>query len=330
MIIPLLLLIFCYRSHIHNQCKKDIKCLKNNFIMKLNKLNNQIKNTDKAIEPFIGNITDWFSSTSSTNLPISSGIISNENLSILEKKINDNMKKSNTFPPSEINGNIDDFKDSDNSDMLKGIAGKPNVNTLQKPYEQNSNNKVFQPQPIFNDTKKNTKEYTKEETKEDTQEDTKEDTKEETKDKIPSVIASKKLDKKSLFGSCQFFNDKCPDKYIPIGNFSIQNIGNNNILTCGSVQNTKPGHAIAKIKNNAIYEIHITDPGHGFNPSSPPKISIEGGKGHGATAESVVDDDGYLKLIKVIHPGYNYTETPNILIDAPFMNSSCHLCCKDE
>ena len=320
MIIPLLLLIFCYRSHIHNQCKNDIKCLKNNFIMKLNKLNNQIKNTDKAIEPFIGNITDWFSSTPSTNLPISSGIVANENLSILEKKINDNMKTSNTFPPVEINGNIDDFKDSDNSDMLKGIAGKPNINTLQKPYEQNSNNKVSQ--PIFNNNNNNNNNNINDINDIN-------DIKEETKDKIPPVIVSKNLDKKSLFGSCQFFNDKCPDKYIPLGNFSVQNIGNN-ILTCGTVQNTKPAHAIAKIKNNSIYEIHITDPGHGFNPSSPPKISIEGGKGHGGTAESVVDDDGYLKLIKVIHPGYNYTETPNILIDAPFMNSSCHLCCKDE
>ena len=136
--------------------------------------------------------------------------------------------------------------------------------------------------------------------------------------------------KKSLLGSCQFFNDKCPDNYHPLGNFSIQGISSNSILTCGNVQNTKPARAIAQIKNNSIYEIHITDTGHGFNPSSPPKISIEGGKGHGATAEAVIDDDGFLKLIKVINPGYNYSETPNILIDAPFMNSSCHLCCANE
>ena len=87
---------------------------------------------------------------------------------------------------------------------------------------------------------------------------------------------------------------------------------------------------IAEIKNNSIYEIHITDQGHGFNPKSSPKVNIEGGKGHGATAQAVIDDDGFLKIIKVINPGYNYTETPNVLIDAPFMNSSCHLCCSDE
>jgi hypothetical protein len=125
---------------------------------------------------------------------------------------------------------------------------------------------------------------------------------------------SQNPDLKTLFGSCQFFNDKCPDKYHPLGNFSIQGTGSGNILTCGNVQNTKPAKAIAQIKNNAIYEIHITDQGHGFNPSSPPKVSIEGGKGHGATAEAVIDDDGFLKIIKVINPGYNYTTLPTIRI----------------
>jgi hypothetical protein len=302
-------------------------------MIKLNKLNNQIKNTDEAIEPFIGNLSNWFSNTPSTNLPISSGIVANENLSVLEKKINDNMKASNSFPPTEINGNIDDFKDSDNSEILNGIDGKPNLKSLEKPFQQLPNNKI--PQSIFNkennDKENNDKENNNKENnnKENKEKDNK-NLENILKNKVPPLITPAKLDKKTLFGSCQFFNDKCPDKYIPIGNFSIQNIGNSNILSCGNVQNTKPAHAIAKIKNNAIYEIYITDPGHGFNPSSPPKVSIEGGRGHGATAESVIDDDGYLKLIKIIHPGYNYTETPNVLIEAPFMNSSCHLCCKDE
>jgi hypothetical protein len=132
----------------------------------------------------------------------------------------------------------------------------------------------------------------------------------------------------SILGTCQFFNDTCPQDYYPLGNFSVQGVGNSSVLMCGNVQNTKPAKAIAQIKNNALYEIYITDQGHGFNPKTPPKVSIEGGKGHGATAEAIVDDDGFLKIIKIINPGYNYTETPNILIDTPFMNSSCHLCCK--
>jgi hypothetical protein len=133
---------------------------------------------------------------------------------------------------------------------------------------------------------------------------------------------------KNVLGSCNFFNDKCPDDYQPLGNFSISGSGNNTILSCGNVDNVKPAKAIAQIKSNSVHEINILDPGLGFNPSKPPKIYIEGGKGNGAQAEAVIDDNGYLKIIKIINPGYNYTETPNIIIEAPFMNSSCHLCCK--
>ena len=56
--------------------------------------------------------------------------------------------------------------------------------------------------------------------------------------------------------------------------------------------------------------------------------TIVGGKGNGGHAEAIVDDDGYLKLIKIIHPGNFYTETPNIIIEPPLMNSNCHFCCK--
>ena len=94
------------------------------------------------------------------------------------------------------------------------------------------------------------------------------------------------------------------------------------------MQNTQPAKAIAQIKNNSVNDIVVIDKGQGFNPSKPPTVKIEGGNGNGATAEAVIDDDGYLKIIKVIHPGYNYTETPNVMIEAPLMNSSCHLCCK--
>jgi hypothetical protein len=299
-----------------------MKCLKEKLIFNLNDINNKLKNSalkkinnsptiieeqnrDDNIEGFFGGLGSWFSGSAPTNLPVSPGIVGNENLGLLEKKINDNMKKSDKFPPTELNGNSDDFKDSDNLDLLANINSKPLSKSLEKPFLINNNNPI--PEAKFDEKNKS---------------------KETVLPKPPSIV-EKKQNVKDLFESCQFFNDKCPDKYHPLGNFSIQGMGNSSILTCGNVQNTKPAHAIAQIKNNTVYEIHITDQGHGFNPSSPPKVSIEGGKGHGATAESVVDDDGFLKLIKVINPGYNYSETPNILIDAPYMNSSCHLCCKD-
>lgn len=320
--IPLALLVLCYRRYVYNYCQNDMKCLKEKLIFNLNDINNKLKNSalnkvnnnstfieeekkDENIEGFLGGLGSWFSGNSPTNLPVSPGIVANENLGILEKKINDSMKKSDKFPPSELNGNSDDFKDSDNLDLLANINSKPLSKSLEKPFLINNNNPI--PEAKFDEKNKS---------------------KETVLPKPPSIV-EKKQNVKDLFESCQFFNDKCPDKYHPLGNFSIQGIGNSSILTCGNVQNTKPAHAIAQIKNNSVYEIHVTDQGHGFNPTSPPKVSIEGGKGHGATAEAVIDDDGFLKLIKVINPGYNYSETPNILIDAPYMNSSCHLCCKD-
>ena len=124
---------------------------------------------------------------------------------------------------------------------------------------------------------------------------------------------------------CQFFSESCPEKYKSMGNFSIE--GGN--LSCGNIVNTKPAKAVAEIKNNTIYDIHITDPGHGFNPQKPPKVTIQGGRGRDATAEAIVGDDGFLKVIKITNAGFNYTETPNVMIDAPFMNSSCTMCCKE-
>lgn len=129
-------------------------------------------------------------------------------------------------------------------------------------------------------------------------------------------------------GQCNFYHDNCPSNHRDLGNFSITGLENNMSLNCGNVQNTKPAKAIAEIKNNSVNDIVVIDKGQGFNPSKPPTVKIEGGNGNGASAEAVIDDDGYLKIIKVIHPGYNYTETPNVMIEAPLMNSSCHLCCK--
>lgn len=294
--IPLILLILWYKYYIYTYCKYDLKCAKDRLVSGVS--NTPVKKPDQ-IEGFFG---DWFSGNSTpTNLPVSAGTVGNENLSTLEKKINDKMSISSKFPPTELNGNSDDFKDSDNTDILQSIGSKPYTNKpLPVPDAVFSKNNTSRPSPSS------------------------------PSPPPPPVLVQPKPDIKSLLGSCQFFNDKCPDSHYALGNFSIEGVGSNSILSCGNVQNTKPAKAVAQIKNNSVYEIHITDPGHGFTPTNIPKVSIEGGKGHGATAEAVVDDDGFLKLIKVINPGYNYSETPNVLIDAPFMNSSCHLCCKEN
>ena len=358
-IIPLVLLILWYRNYVYNYCQNDMKCLKEKLIFNLDNINNKLemesfkikkqieeeeqekeqeeeelkKNIDEevVVEGFFGGLSSWFSGSSPSELNVNPGTLPNESLSILEKKISNKTIKSNKFPPEELDGSIDDFKDSDNSELLNFTQNKndkKNIKPLVKPNNENKNNEA-----VFsnNNLNKNIPPASEGIIKLDNiSKNVNKVDKKDFKEKPKLEIDTKKQDKKSLFGNCQFFNDKCPDNYSPLGNFSIQGVSSNSILTCGNVQNTKPARAIAEIKNNSVYEIHITDQGHGFNPSSVPKVSIESGKGHGATAEAVVDDDGFLKIIKVINPGYNYSETPRVIIDAPFMNSSCHLCCKNE
>ena len=309
--ILLIILIICYRTYVYNQCKYDMKCLKNKLVTKLNNLNQNLKNyinisTDSSteieidkVEGFFGGFGNFFSGSTPTDLPVSPGSLPTENLNILEKKINDKMIISNKFPP-DLNGNIDDFKDLDNRDLLKitNKGVKPNI-------ENKDPVAIFDKPIIKNDLPIK---------------------------KIDSINISKPVEDlsiKKLLGKCQFYNDKCPIDHHELGNFSIQGVSNGISLMCGNVENTKPAKAIAQIKNNMVYEIHITDPGSGFNPILPPKITIEGGKGTGAIAEGIVDDNGLLKIIKILSPGYNYSDTPNILIDPPYMNGSCHLCCKD-
>lgn len=301
----LILMVLLYRNYVYQYCKNDMKCLKNKLIFSLNKLNeinelNKPKEEEQEIEGFFGGLGGWFSGSSPSavpTLPVSPGSFQNENLNTLERKINDKMTLSNKFPPTELNGNSDDFKDASNDAILKTdaifnkpIGLKPSLSTMSKPVASVIPVVISKPDtPI-------------------------------------TPVAAPNM--QSLLGTCQFYNDKCPDKYFELGNFGIEGVMGNSTLKCGNVQNSKPAKAIAQIKNNTVYEIHVVDKGQGYNPSDPPKIIIEGGKGNGCVAQSIVDDDGYLKVIKIINPGYNYTETPNIIIEANKTNISCHLCCK--
>lgn len=142
---------------------------------------------------------------------------------------------------------------------------------------------------------------------------------------LPKEVMSNQM---SMFKECNFYSDKCPGGYNDFGSIGLSGMDKNVMLSCGNVENTKPGKAIARIKNNSLEEIIVLEKGHGYNPDKPPKVTIVGGKGNGAHCDAVIDDDGYLSLIKVVHPGNFYTETPNIIIEPPMMNSNCHFCCK--
>jgi len=351
-IIPLSLLYICNKRMIKEGCDYNLTCIKNeleNNIKNFNKsyetneaFRNKLKKKltqeeeehnppqeEEMIEGFFDGIKGWFSGSSPisiTNnppmlLPPPANVHQNinESLDSLNKKKNPLV--SSKFPPDD-NEDIPNLLETNGIDITE-------KNTKNNKMPSTMDNKIIDVDFVKS---KNVKDISN--NNEDIKLDN--DIKLIKKDnKIPSKIVKKDSvsssssnNISSMFGKCQFFNTKCPDGYNSFGNFSIEGVGSNLSLSCGNVRDTKPAKAVAEIKNNAIYEIHILEQGHGYIPNQPPRITIEGGKGNGASAEAVVDDNGYLKLIKVVNPGYNYTETPNIVIEAQSNDSNCHFCCK--
>ncbi len=336
LIVPLVLLVVCYRNYVNNYCNNNIKCLKerlennltelkNKYSYDVNNYNNDHNNDNEpVVEGFIDGISNWFSnSNNATPLPPVSSFALNTPTTYSNVPL-----ISTTFPPKDLGPNKDnEFKDADNKELLNSLEKRPNnivpLNTVVKP-SNNINNAIHLNPIIKPPIDMNIKE-------------TMDNSSPANPPPPPNSLSkfaqqrqndnSEKIELKSLLKKCQFHHDKCPDKHTPLGNFSIEGIGSHSILNCGNVKDTKPVKAIAIVKNNSLYDIHIIDHGHGFDKNKPPNVTIEGGKGNGATAEAVVDDDGRVKIIKIIHPGYNYSETPNVIVDPPLMNSSCHLCC---
>ena len=297
---------------------------------------------EEIIEPFFDGIKGWFSgsSPSSTNasppmlLPPPANVHQNinESLDSLNKKKTPLV--STKFPPDDnedipnllqTNG-IDVTEGNDKNKMPSGTMDNKIINVDfvkgKNVKDISTNNEDIKLDNDIKLIKKDNKTQPKIVKKNSSDDDS-------SSTKLPLKADSSSNNISSMFGKCQFFNTKCPDGYNSFGNFSIEGVGSNLSLSCGNVRDTKPAKAVAQIKNNAIYEIHILEQGHGYIPSQPPRITIEGGKGNGASAEAVVDDNGYLKLIKVVNPGYNYTETPNIVIEAHSNDSNCHFCCKE-
>jgi hypothetical protein len=350
-IIPLLLLYICNKRMIKDRCDYNLTCIKNeleNNIKKFNKsyetnesFRNKLKKKlqseeeespqeEEMIEPFFDGIKGWFSGSSpssTTNpMPMLLPPPANVHQNINESLDSLNKKKtplvSSKFPPDD-NEDIPNLLETNGIDVSE--ANNKNKLELNK-----NKNKIINVDVVKS---KNVKDISN--NNEDIKLDN--DIKLIKKDKTPlpkiskeeSISSSSSNNISSLFGKCQFFNEKCPEGYNSFGNFSIEGIGSNLSLSCGNVRDTKPGKAVAEIKNNAIYEIHILEQGHGYIPNQPPRITIEGGKGNGASAEAIVDDNGYLKIIKVVNPGYNYSETPNVVIEAHSNDSNCHFCCKE-
>jgi len=353
LIIPLIIIILLYSTYTHNICRYNSQCTKKKLIKNIDEITNYLNKKlnysveepepeEEVVEGFFSGIADWFYGSTPNNL--NSDFPPEANTSMLKNQ------------PVEINNvSPDEMKDSNNSDLLNSLNGNTkkieeeikkklgsiqnnNVNQKQKipiDYVNISNKTAEIPLAYDQNQKITTKSYnpllpyslkdqalTIPKKTEQFTDNYLEEEQEEEEYNLSKVKTA------NLFGKCNFYNDSCPNNFTDLGNFSIGGLESNTTLTCGNVQNTKPASAIAIIRNNSIFEIVVNNPGQGFNPSKPPKVTIEGGKGNGAHVEAVIDDEGYLKVIKVIHPGYNYTETPNVIIENPMMNGSCHLCCK--
>jgi hypothetical protein len=134
---------------------------------------------------------------------------------------------------------------------------------------------------------------------------------------------------------CQFYNDVCPAGYFENGSFTISGLGEGMGISCGNQSlnnnnNMKECKCVAEIRDKRLRRIHITDPGSGYKLDNPPivKILSRNGRGSGASAECIVDDEGRVQYINVLSEGNGYTETPIIQIVNSNTNQSCRLCCK--
>ena len=365
-IIPIILIILIYKFYIYKICHHNEQCIKKNLMYNLDDISNHLKNLvskqekEEQIEGFFSGIVDWFypnpesipgtEKVDASNIPqANTNPLQNNNLETSPlsgenkdssnneflKSLSDKSKKFSDFS----NTNIKSMSDIDNINKkleseLKNKVDDINTNNVnesnKKPtnfIEKNAKNDTI-PLKYETNNPKNLYSPIKMEKEIPLR---KENFNQQMLTEEENIGINNKNTNQSMLlntGQCNFFHDVCPSDYSDLGNFSLGGMEKNITLNCGDVQNTKPAKAVAVIKNNEINDVLVVDKGQGFNPQKPPKVDVVGGGGRGAELEASIDDDGYLKIIKVIHPGYNYNETPNVIIESPMMNSSCHLCCK--
>lgn len=67
---------------------------------------------------------------------------------------------------------------------------------------------------------------------------------------------------------------------------------------------------------SGIYLIEVTDPGSGYDPNSPPTVTIAGGGGAGAAATAVISNDGKVQWVYLTNEGSGYTSAPTVSFSA--------------
>lgn len=321
-VIPLILLFLCNKSLIKDKCKYDLKCVADEIssykmsMLNTNKINKKTnENNEEIVEGFFDGLTSFLSGSSPAPPSQVPGtippVISNRHYNIVDEKLPTpaTPQLSSTVVPSQLSQQPLVSQKFPPEDLMTTNPIKDIPGTVAPTKQLIQHNK----QPI--------KEISS--TTKDNKLDNDIDVSKIKPEKKPARPSFDKM-------KCQFFNGKCPTGYNSMGDFSVEGVGSGMILNCGNAENSdvKMAKAVAKIKDNSINEIIVIDEGIGFDTENPPKITIEGGKGNGATAEAIIDDEGKLKIIKVIKPGYNYSETPQVIIENPNKNQSCHLCCR--
>ena len=331
LIIPLILIILLYRFYVFHICHNNKECIKNKLVFDINNINNKIKNiksyqkndNEEQIEGFFGGLSDWLYNK------VGGGSTVN-NMQLPSNNQSQEQNTNNLNPVPELNSKFptENIQDSSNQELINSINKKKEdiKNSINQKMENNNLQKL---KNIKSNIKNELNSNEPIQKTQPTQQNIKSE-KSENNENNEKIQKTKKIElpKMNLFKECNFYSDKCPSGFNDFGSIGLSGLDKNVMLSCGNVENTKPAKAIAKIKNHSLDEIIILDKGHGYNPDKPPTITIVGGKGNGGHAEAIIDDDGYLKLIKIIHPGNYYTETPNVIIEPPYMNSNCHFCCK--
>lgn len=73
-----------------------------------------------------------------------------------------------------------------------------------------------------------------------------------------------------------------------------------------------------------VYLIEVTDPGSGYDPNSPPTVTISGGGGAGAAATALVGNDGRIMWVYLTSEGTGYTTNPTVTFSAGAATAVAH------
>lgn len=215
-----------------------------------------------------------------------------------------------------------DFKGSDNKDLLKQIM----------PVDQIKNKNLDKVPDLKNKVLNNAIEAKIKSQGEESVEmmkDKKQLLSANTQQRIKEYIQNDTFKNSSnILGTCNFYNDECPDDYTDMGSIGFINFPIGMTLLCGNVSSTSPASFTAEISNGSIKDVIIKNPGAGYNLNKKYNMTVTGGRGNGASLEPIIGDDGTIKQINVKNRGSGYMDTPTITIENSANSGKCHFCCK--